>query len=180
MLIRPEQPRDFDAIRVVVRDAFDSDVEAKLVDDIRADACYRPDLALVAEVSGEIVGHVMLSSCALRDGEAEHAIVMLSPLAVTPERQREGIGSALVRDVCARADAEGEPLVILEGSPLYYPRFGFVDSRTLGITIDLPDWAPPNAGQALSLSAYDPSVRGTAVYPPPFQGHDDRAHEARH
>lgn len=170
MIIRPEQPRDFDAIRVVVRDAFDSDVEAKLVDDIRADACYRPELALVADMDGEIVGHVMLSSCALRDGDVEHAIVMLSPLAVTPERQREGVGSALVRDVCARADAEGEPLIVLEGSPAYYQRFGFVDSRTLGIEIHLPDWAPPEAGQALPLSSYDPVLRGTVVYPPPFDG----------
>ena len=170
MLIRPEQPADFDAIRVVVRDAFASDVEAKLVDDIRADACYRPELALVAEEDGEVVGHVMVNHCGLRDGDVVHPVGMLSPLAVAPARQKDGIGSALVREVCARADAAGDPLVLLEGSPAYYARFGFVDARTLGITIDLPDWAPPNAGQALPLRAHDPVVRGTAVYPPPFEG----------
>ena len=172
VIIRPEQPADFDAIRAVVAAAFKSDVEAKLVDDIRADTCYRPELALVAEEDDGIVGHVMVNHCSLRDGHVVHSVGMLSPLAVRPDRQKDGIGSALVREVCARADAAGDPVVILEGSPAYYSRFGFVDARTLGITIHLPDWAPPEAGQALPLSAYDPVVRGTAEYPPPFEGLD--------
>ena len=57
---------------------------------------------------------------------------------------------------------------MLEGSPAYYPRFGFVDCRTIGIRIDLPDWAPADAGQAHLLSAYDPAARGLVVYPPAF------------
>lgn len=191
MRIRPEEPGDFAAIAAVVREAFESDVEPQLVEAIRADACYRPELALVAEDdAGNVVGHVMISHAELRDdgdsnggnggngdgsnegngGGTTHRIAMLSPLAVAPERQRQGIGSALVREVTARADALGDPLVVLEGSPRYYPRFGFVDCRTLGITIHLPDWAPPDAGQALPLTAYDPSLRGTLVHPPPFEG----------
>jgi putative acetyltransferase len=116
----------------------------------------------------------MISWCDLRDDERDvtHRIAMLSPLAVDPARQRDGIGSTLVRDVCARADAAGEPLVILEGSPVYYSRFGFVDARTHGITIHLPDWAPPEAGQVLPLSNHDASLRGRVVYPPPFDGLD--------
>lgn len=170
MIIRPEEPADFDAIRVVVRDAFGGPGESELVDDIRDDTCYRPELALVAVEDGELVGHVMVNHCTLRDGHVVHSVGMLSPLAVRPDRQKDGIGSALVREVCARADAAGDALALLEGSPLYYPRFGFVDARTLGITIHLPAWAPPEAGQALPLSAYDPVVRGTAEYPPPFDG----------
>jgi putative acetyltransferase len=170
VIIRPEAPADFDAIRVVVADAFKSDVEAKLVDDIRADGCYRPSMALVAEDDGVIVGHVMIDGCTLRDGDTERPIVMLSPLAVTPDRQKDGIGGALVREACRLADEAGEPIVILEGSPLYYPRFGFVDARTLGITIHLPDWAPKEAGQAMKLSSYDPAIKGEVVYPPPFEG----------
>lgn len=113
----------------------------------------------------------MVNHCDLRDDAgALHRVGMLSPLAVAPARQKDGIGGALVREVCARADAAGDPLVILEGSPLYYPRFGFVDARTLGITIHLPGWAPPEAGQAMPLSGYDAAVRGEALYPPPFQG----------
>jgi putative acetyltransferase len=58
--------------------------------------------------------------------------------------------------------------VVLEGSPAYYPRFGFRDCRTLGIQIDLPDWAPRDAGQAYPLSAYDDAIRGRLRYPPAF------------
>jgi putative acetyltransferase len=170
VIVRPERPDEVDEIHAVVAASFESDVEARLVRDIRDDACYRPSLALVAEEDDDIVGHVMVSHCELHDGDVVHRIGMLSPLAVRPDRQRDGIGSALVRQVCALADDAGDPIVILEGSPQYYPRFGFVDARTLGITIHLPDWAPPEAGQALPLVAYDSSLRGTVVYPPPFHG----------
>ncbi len=170
MNLRPETPADFDAIRAVVAAAFASDVEAKLVDDIRADECYRPELALVAEEDGDVVGHVMISHAELHTPDGVRRIAMLSPLAVAPPRQKDGVGSALVREVTARADALGDAVVVLEGSPAYYPRFGFVDARTLGIEIHLPDWAPPEAGQALPLAAYDPALRGTVVHPPPFAG----------
>jgi putative acetyltransferase len=165
-VIRPERAEDVDAIRRVVRDAFGSDVEPTLVDDIRTDACYRPELALVAERDGAIVGHVMISWCTVGGTR----VGMLSPLAVDPSVQRDGIGSALVREACARADAAGDPLVLLEGDPAYYSRFGFVDARTLGIEIHVPDWAPAEAGQVKTLSCYDPAIRGKAVYPPPFDG----------
>jgi putative acetyltransferase len=170
VIIRPERPGEVDEIHAVVAAAFKSEIEAKLVRDIRDDDCYRPGLALVAEEEDDIVGHVMVNHCELHDGDVVHRIGMLSPLSVRPDRQKDGIGTALVRQVCALADEAGDPVVILEGSPLYYPRFGFVDARTLGITIHLPDWAPPNAGQALPLVAYDSSLRGTVVYPPPFDG----------
>ena len=99
-------------------------------------------------------------------------MLTLSPLAVRPDVQRQGVGSALVVEALRRADATGAALVTLEGSPAYYPRFGFRDARTLGVTIDLPDWAPRDAGQVYLLSAYDPAVRGRLVYPPAFAASD--------
>ena len=96
------------------------------------------------------------------------SVASLSPLAVLPDVQRSGIGSALVRDVTARADRRGEPLVVLEGSPDYYGRFGFEHSVRSGIHITLPSWAPPEAAQVLRLSSYDRSRRGRVVYPPAF------------
>jgi putative acetyltransferase len=170
VIIRPERVTDFNAIDAVVAAAFESDVEAKLVRDVREDSCYRPELALVAVRDDRVVGHVMISDATLVEGETTHRIAMLSPLAVSPERQKDGIGAALVRSVTNLADELGEQIVILEGSPMYYPRFGFVDARTLDISIDLPNWAPANAGQALPLAAYDRSLRGKVVYPPPFNG----------
>jgi putative acetyltransferase len=168
--IRPERREDHAAIRRVVRAAFDKHRSvADLVDLIRESPEFVPELSLVACYSGEVVGHVMLSHAELVDEPGvRHPILELSPLAVAPELQRRGIGSALVPAGLAAAEKLGEPLVVLQGSPDYYPRFGFRDCRSLGIVIDLPDWAPPDAGMAYPLSGYDPSMRGHLIEPPAF------------
>ncbi len=171
IVIRPESPDDLDAIRRVVAAAFESEAQAKLVDRIRASPEYVPEMALVAEVDGEIVGHVMVSYAVIRNDDGDRRISMLSPLAVLPEFQRAGIGSALVRASLAVAEAHGEPMVILEGSPAYYGRFGFEHSIKYGIEIHLPDWAPPEAAQVMRLMAFDPAdptLRGAVVYPAAF------------
>lgn len=176
-VIRPERPEDAARIRVVVAAAFGSDVEADLVDRIRASPEYVPAMALVAESTGdqagEILGHVMISAATLRHDLGERRIVMLAPLAVAPHGQRRGVGGALVRAVTEIADHFGEPLVVLEGSPRYYQRFGFEPAERHGLRIELPEWAPPEAAQVLLLASYDatdPNLRGAVVYPPAFDG----------
>jgi putative acetyltransferase len=168
VVVRPEREADFEAISEVVRLAFRSHVEERIVRDIRASDYYIPVLALVATVDERVVGHVMVSHTDLDTAGGRQRIAMLSPLAVHPGRQGEGIGSRLVREVIARADARGEPLIVLEGSPLYYPRFGFRHSVPEGIVIHLPDWAPAEAAMMIPLSRYRPELRGTVVYPPAF------------
>jgi putative acetyltransferase len=162
--IRAERPADAEAINAVVAAAFSSPNEARLVALIRASEHYVPAWSLVAERDGRIVGHVMVSYALL----GPRRIPMLSPLAVAPDVHNQGIGGALVREVCALVDAAGEPFVVLEGSPLYYSRFGFEPSAPLGVVLPLPGWAPPEAGQLLRLRGYDPSLRGNVVYPPAF------------
>jgi putative acetyltransferase len=169
--IRPEATDDHDAIRRVVATAFRSDTEADLVDRIRASGEYVPEMALVAQVDDEIVGHVMISGAVIRHGTGDRRIVMLSPLAVLPEYQGRGIGSTLVRAAISVARQRGEPLVVVEGSPAYYGRLGFEHSITYGIEIRLPHWAPPEAAQVVRLESFDPSdptLRGTVVYPAAF------------
>jgi putative acetyltransferase len=163
--IRAERADDVDAIARVVEAAFRSPTEARMVANIRASSDFIPELSLVAEDHGVVVGHVMVSYVALHDVAARRRVCCLSPLAVVPERQREGIGSALVRDVVERVDARGEPFVVLEGSPAYYGRLGFESSVAYGVRINLPDWAPPEAAQIYRLRNYDPSLRGLVVYP---------------
>jgi putative acetyltransferase len=167
-VIRREEPGDVGAVATIVADAFGELAEATLVERIRASDCYRPDYSLVAVLDSAVVGHVMVSDVDLVDGAHRRRILSLSPLAVAPAHQSGGIGSALVREVARRIDADGHPLIVLEGSPVYYARFGFEDSRPHGIRIHLPDWAPPEAGQVLRLAAYDPAISGDVVYPPAF------------
>ena len=89
------------------------------------------------------------------------------PLAVAPDFQGRSRERARAR-VAARVDERGEPLIVLEGSPAYYGRFGFESSVAHGIRITLPEWAPPEAAQVLRLRNYDPAIRGLVVYPPAF------------
>ena len=112
--------RDGRAIAHVVWAAFGSPREARLVAAIRASSNFVPELSIVAEIHGNIAGHVMVSYAGLHDDQTQHRIATLSPLAVAPEFQGLGIGSALVREVTARADDRGEPVVVLEGSPNFY------------------------------------------------------------
>lgn len=170
-LIRPESPEDFPAIRTVQVAAFSEDRVADGVDRIRESWIYRPALSLVAVSDGVVVGHVMITGCTVTGEAGEREVAMLTPLGVLPEHQRRGIGSALVRAALAGAEQAGEPFVVLEGSPVYYGPLGFVASRDHGIEMQLPDWAPPEAGQVHLLPAYDPAdatLRGAISYPPVY------------
>jgi putative acetyltransferase len=59
-------------------------------------------------------------------------------------------------------------MVLVEGDPAYYGRFGFEPAYECGIELPLPDWAPREAGQIMPLSAYDPGLVGTVIYPSYF------------
>ena len=182
--IRPEAPADAEAIRAVVAAAFGGPGVAALVEAIRATDDFVPEWSLVAVVppgagsspsaAGGVVGHVMVSWAGLVDDVDAGAdgtirrVASLSPLGVAPDRHGRGIGGALVRAVVARVEAAGEPLVVVEGDPRYYGRFGFEHAVPHGIHIALPDWAPAEAAQVLRLAAYDPSFRGRVRYPPAF------------
>lgn len=165
--IRSERPDDVDVIAEVVEAAFASPVEARLVAALRGSDDFLPDLSLVAELDGRIVGHVMISYATLQDGDVQHRVASLAPLAVAPDVQGRGIGSALVHEVTARG-SRGEPLVVLQGDPGYYRRFGFEQSVPLGIHLTLPSWAPEEAAQVMRLAGYDPSLHGLVVYPSAF------------
>jgi putative acetyltransferase len=167
--------RTIKGIDDVVRQAFQDEATAELVVLIRASPNYLPELSLVAVDGDTVVGHVMLHHLELQDGARHHQVVSLSPLAVRPESQRQGIGAALVEAAVERTDQAGEPLIVLEGSPAYYPRFGFQPAARFGVAIHLPSWAPPEAAMVRPLRAYRADVRGTVVYPPAF----DRVNQDR-
>jgi putative acetyltransferase len=130
-VIRPERPGDEDAIRSVQTAAFGRDDEAKIVDDLRAGNEYTPELSLVAEEQGVLVGHVMVSRAHVEP--SGDRILLLGPIGVVSERQGEGIGSALVEAALAGARDLGATCVVLIGSPAYYERFSFLQAEPLGL-----------------------------------------------
>ena len=166
--LRPETPADYAAVRDIVRRAFDREEVVDLVDRIRSSESYVPELSFVAESDGKIVGHTMLSYVDLVGERSARRILTLSPVSLVPEEQGRGIGGSLVRTAVTKADERGEPLVVLEGSPLYYPRFGFRPAKEFGISVPLPDGVPEEAAMVHPLTSYGPSVRGEVVYPPAF------------
>ena len=163
MRIRAETETDLAAIWTVNQQAFDGTIEPELVDTIRASARFVPELSLVAEQDGEIVGHVMLSYVDIEPGS--HRVLQVGPLAVSPPHQRRGIGSALMREAIRLADGRGEPLLLIEGNPRYYERFGFIRSGERGIEPP-PAALGPQYFMIRPLEAYDPGLQGRAVYPP--------------
>ncbi len=125
-------------------------------------------LSLVEDEDGAgLAGHVMLSTALLDTARRLVTISVLSPLAVVPDRRRTGTGSGLVRAALAAADAQLTPMVVLEGSPRYYARFGFRPGGSLELR--RPSLRiPPEAFQAVPLPTYEPWMTGTVVYPDAF------------
>lgn len=164
MRIRPETDADRAAIWKVNEEAFGRSVEADLVDAIRASDRFVPELSLVATVEDDVLGHVLLSYVSIEPGA--HPVLQLGPLAVLPSHQRRGVGSALMNEAIRVADARGEPLILIEGNPRYYERFGFGRSDESGI--DAPAGVDQQYFMVRRLEDYDPALRGRAVYSEAF------------
>jgi putative acetyltransferase len=135
MLIRREAPADVDAIRAVTNLAFENGPEAPLIDWLREDEGWIPELSLVAD---GVIGHVVCTRGYIGDFPA----LGLGPIAVHPAHQRRGVGKALMHAVLGAAEARGEQAIILLGSPAYYSRFGFRLAAEFGITPPVPEWDP--------------------------------------
>jgi putative acetyltransferase len=160
--IRRERPEDAVEIARVIDAAFGDTETSAFTEALRAWEGYVPELTFVGEEGGEIVGFTMLSYVALE--EHERRLLIVTPTAVRPDRQREGVGAAIVRAALAAADERSEPLVLCEGVPAYYPQFGFESATGLGL-IRPDERIPERAWMAARLRAYDPALRGRVVYP---------------
>ena len=165
MLIRQENEADIHAVDQLTGAAFGSDVEVGLLQALRRDVGFVPALSLVAEgPTGEVVGHVICT-----EGSIGSTVALgLGPVSVDPSLQRDGVGSALMHAVLGAADALGYPLVVLLGHADYYPRFGFVSARSIGIEPSDPSWGDANF-MARPLQAWRPSMAGTFRYAAPFE-----------
>ena len=168
MIVRRERPVDEAAARRVQVEAFATagagePVEAGLLDRLRADPGWIPELSLVAEVDGEVVGHVVCTRGGVGDGSAP--AVGLGPIGVLPSHQGDGVGSALLHAVVAVAEARGEALVALLGEPAYYSRFGFRAAADHGVEAPEPAW-----GAHFQVRVLDPraDASGPFAYAEPF------------
>ena len=130
--IRPERPEDMAAVFAIHAAAFPTDAEACLVDRLRAAGEAR--LSLVAEANGAIVGHVLFSPVSIETASGHRTGLGLAPVAVLPAHQRQGVGSALIREGLAICRQQRCRFVVVLGHPEYYPRFGFRRASDVGLT----------------------------------------------
>ena len=173
MRIRPERPEDAPTIHDLTETAFEgrpfSDgTEAQVIDRLRATGALT--LSLVAEEGDDIVGHVAFSPVTIDGGAG--GWFGLGPVSVWPDRQRAGVGQALVRAGLDRLRAMGAGGCVLLGDPAYYGRFGFRHDPALRHA-----HGPPWAFQHLTLNG--PRPTGEVSFHPAFDGDPEAGDGAR-
>jgi putative acetyltransferase len=165
--VRAERKEDIEAIDKVNRKAFGQEEEVVLVQRIRDSSDFIPELSLVAVKDSRVVGHILFSQIHIDTAEGDVAALSLAPMAVLPEFQNTGIGSQLVGIGLEKCQTLGHSIVIVIGHPEYYPRFGFVPARKMGL--DLPFSVPDEAFMVCELvPATLDGIDGMVIFPPEF------------
>ncbi|MEM9917964.1 MAG: N-acetyltransferase [Bacteroidota bacterium] len=140
LTIRPESPADYPAISQLVASAFEqvdiSDhTEHLMIERLRQSAAYIPELAMVAEREGELLGFILLTKIKIRKEEEVFPSLALAPVAVLPAHQGQGIGGQLIRKAHEKARELAHHSIVLLGHADYYPRFGYQQAHTFGIRL---------------------------------------------
>jgi putative acetyltransferase len=161
--LRPEQPGDESAISAVTEAAFtghphSDGSEVGIVERLRGAGALT--ISLVAEDAGQIVGHAAFSPVTIADGTT--GWFGLGPVSVQPGRQREGIGSALIRAGLEQLRQAGAAGCVVLGDPAYYGRFGYSHGRAAGFESEYQC----DALQALAWG--EAPETGGLVYPSAF------------
>jgi len=175
LVLRNETAADRDKILALTAEAFaispvtgqpveGEPIEVEVLRQLFECEDYLPEFSVVAVLEDEIVGHV-ISTRAWVDG---YGLLGLGPIGVIPRLQRQGIGSALMNETIARANAAGEGGIALLGSPEYYPRFGFVPAASFGVLPPEEAWG--EHFQLLPLALWPGGVHGTFRYAAPLGG----------
>jgi putative acetyltransferase len=163
--IRETHPQDIAAIQALYPAAFpDEDLlplVGRLLDEV-------PGLiSLGAFLRESLIGHVIFTPCA-SDAGADAKLSVLGPLAVAPASQRQGIGTALLREGLDRLKSGGISQVFVLGDPAYYGRSGFRPATNIAPPYPLPD-EYRDAWQSLSLDAAPHPAPATLTVPAPWR-----------
>lgn len=167
MIIRRENEKDYEEIYALVKQAFESAEQADgneqdLVNNLRSGNAYIPELSLVAEIDEKIVGHIMFSKAFVGNCE----VLALAPLSVLPAYQRQGIGTALIKEGHRIAGKLGYSYSVVLGSENYYPKAGYLPADEYGIKA--PFDVPRNNFMAYKLRDIVPEISGTMKYAKEF------------
>lgn len=168
MFIRKETSKDYETVYSVIKSAFANAEHADgnehdLVVALRKSEAFIPELSLVAEIDGNIAGHIMFTKAYVEDT----AVLALAPLSVLPEYQKIGVGTALIKSGHEIAKNLGYGYSVVLGSEKYYSRFGYLPARTFGIKP--PFDVPKENFMAFKISASAPHIHGFIKYAEEFR-----------
>jgi len=162
--IRPSTPDDHSALASLYPAVFPNEDLVPLVD-----ALLRIGdevVSLVTSHSSSVTGHLVMTPCAVDPAGGRAGL--LGPLAVAPDWQGRGLGTALVREGLARMESVGAWRVCVLGDPGYYGRFGFSPESRLLPPYPLPEeWR--DAWQSIALGGADSRLTGQLVVPEPWR-----------
>ena len=167
MIIRKEEANDYKTIYSVIKKAFESAEHADgneqdLVNILRTSSSYIPELSLVAEIDGKIAGHILFTKASVKNTD----ILALAPLSVLPEYQRQGVGSALIREGHKTAAQLGYGYSAVLGSEKYYTRMGYLPADLYGIK---PPFEVPRENFMICRLRKDaPDIQGILQYAAEF------------
>jgi putative acetyltransferase len=147
--IRQESVADSAEVLEVVRLAFGRSVESQLVEKFRQNSNYVPELSLVAEYEGHVIGHILFFPIVVKVDDEALKTLILAPLSVHPSYQRRGVGGELTKAGLAAVKQLGYPSVLVVGHPNYYPKFGFRPASEWGFK--MKEANPPEAFMAIEF-----------------------------
>jgi putative acetyltransferase len=130
IMIRAEETKDIAHVQDILRAAFPTDVESRLVDALRANG--KAIISLVAVNSNEVLGHILFSPVSTTPPSDAKGLG-LAPVAVDPDFQLQGIGAKLIQEGLRRCEDLGYDYCVLLGAPDYYHRFGFQKASMFGL-----------------------------------------------
>jgi len=156
--IREAVETDLNDILLIERLAFGHDKEAKLVRDLLHDPSAKPVLSMLALKKDRAVGHILFTTARLSGIQGTASIVILAPLAIVPDAQKQGIGGKLIEEGLELLSKSGVDLVFVLGHPEYYPRYGFKPAGHLGFEAPYP--IPDEHAGAWMVQALWPGVIG--------------------
>ena len=167
--IRPEIREDIPFIRYVHEQAFHPSLnEARLVDLLREG--NKTSISLVALADNQIVGHILFSPITFVPDQPTIHGLGLAPIGVLPAFQKKGIGGQLIREGLHACKQSGYDLVVVLGSPKYYPRFGFLRAKDYQLD---NEYGASEAFMVMELqSGILGTIHGLVKYEPEFKEAD--------
>ena len=140
--IRNERAADHKTVEDITRKAFynvyvPGCMEHYLVHIMREHEDFVPELDLVAELDGEIIGNIMYTKAKLTDSQGEEKeILTFGPVSILPRYQRKGYGKMLIEESLERAVRLGYDAVVIFGSPANYVSCGFECCKKYNVCVD--------------------------------------------